>query len=311
MATGHLLDLADYRHLIDLDQPFHPIADPAPAPRLGALARSALDLLQADPAAKQLSPHGHAAQLADADARRLLRALMAVREPGPLARQAAAALDALLGGERITRAAVAASALPSIAEQIPHTAYPAAAHTALWRGDITTLAADAIVNAANSALLGCFRPLHPCVDNAIHSAAGPRLRDDCALIMARQVRPEPTGTAKITRGYHLPARYVLHTVGPVVDGPLRPGHAADLAACYRTCLDLAAAVGGIRTVAFCAISTGVFGYPKASAARVALRTVADWLSSHPGHPQKVVFTVYGAGDDAVYQQALTAWEQPS
>ncbi|MFF5537215.1 macro domain-containing protein [Streptomyces cinerochromogenes] len=173
---------------------------------------------------------------------------------------------------------------------------------------MTTLAADAVVNAANHALLGCFKPLHACIDNAIHTAAGPRLREDCHTIMSLQGGPEPTGSAKITRGYHLPARYVVHTVGPVVEGPLRPAHAQLLAASYRACLDLAAATGTIRTLAFCAISTGVFGYPKAPAARLALRTVADWLADHPGRLDRVVLTAFTDDDHATYRQALT--EEP-
>lgn len=109
--------------------------------------------------------------------------------------------------------------MPAVLDTLPHAAYHAADRTVLWQGDITTLGADAVVNAANSALLGCFRPMHPCIDNALHAAAGPRLRDDCHTIMSLQRHPEPTGTAKITRGHHLAARYVLHTVGPIVDGP--------------------------------------------------------------------------------------------
>ncbi|MER5619464.1 macro domain-containing protein [Streptosporangium sp. NPDC002544] len=312
MATSRLLDLAGYRQPIDLDRPFHPAAVPAPAAGLGALARTVLGLLETDPAAGRLGlPPGRVEHLDDGTSRRLLRAVLTVRAPGPLPEAAVAPLDALLGGERTMRGSVDASTLPVIAEQVPRTAYPAARCTELWRGDITTLAADAIANAANSALLGCYRPMHPCVDNAIHNAAGPRMRDDCAVIMTLQGSPEPTGTAKITRGYHLPARYVLHTVGPVVDGPLGAGHAADLAGSYRSCLEVAAAVDGVRTVAFCGISTGVFGYPKPAAARVALNAVADWMEAHPGRLDRVVFNVYGADDHTAYLRALTDWTRRS
>ncbi|HEX8870755.1 MAG TPA: macro domain-containing protein, partial [Lentzea sp.] len=172
---------------------------------------------------------------------------------------------------------------------------------AVWRGDITRLLCDAVVNAANDALLGCFQPMHPCVDNAIHTAAGPRLRSDCHRIMAAQAAPEPTGIAKITRGYHLPAPYVLHTVGPIVRGKVLPAHANALADSYRACLDLAAEFGKIRTLAFCGISTGIFGFPKLPAARIAVSAVQDWLAAHPGRFDRVVFTTFGDEDDEAYR----------
>ncbi|MEV7886905.1 protein-ADP-ribose hydrolase [Streptomyces sp. NPDC002817] len=289
-----MLPLAAYRAAIALDQPFRPAA--APADRPAEQVRSALGLLATDPAAVRLGLR----DLGDVDtttARRVLRALLTVRAPGPLPGGAAEAVDAVLGAERALRPTVPAPQLPTIAPESP---------VALWRGDITTLAVDAIVNAANSALLGCFQPLHACIDNAIHNAAGPRLRDDCATVMTLQGSPEPTGTAKITRGYHLPARYVLHTVGPVIDGRPSPGDAEALASSYRSCLDLAAEVETVRTVALCAVSTGVFGYPRDEAAPVALRTVTDWLGAHPGRFDRIVLTVFGADDETAYRRALGA-----
>uniref|UniRef100_UPI0031D89EE8 macro domain-containing protein n=1 Tax=Streptomyces hawaiiensis TaxID=67305 RepID=UPI0031D89EE8 len=245
-----------------------------------------------------------------ATARRVLRALLTIREPGPLPAGVDEAVDAVLGAEHLLRPTVSVDRLPTIEEELPGSAFPAARHTVLWRGDLTALAADAVVNAANSALLGCFRPLHPCIDNALHHAAGPRLREDCHTIMTLQGTSEPTGTAKITRGYHLPAPYVLHTVGPIVD--VRPGaeDARALASSYRACLNLAAEVEAIRTVAFCAVSTGVFGYPKSGAASVALRTVADWLEAHPGRFDRIVFAVFGEDDELAYRQALCAGSRP-
>ncbi|MFF3335232.1 macro domain-containing protein [Streptomyces sp. NPDC002888] len=303
-----MFPLAAYRTAIALDEPFQSSAVPAPADRLDEHVRSALKLLCRDPAVPRLGLRADSLpDLAGADAttaRRVLRALLTVRAPGPLPDGASEALDAVLGAERRLRPTVSAGRLPTIAEEFPNTSFPAARRTALWRGDITTLAADAVVNAANSALLGCFRPLHPCIDNALHSAAGPRLRDDCQTVIALQGDSEPTGAAKITRGYHLPARYVLHTVGPVIDGRPGAGDAQALASSYRACLDLAAEVEVIRTVAFCAVSTGVFGYPKDEAAPVALRTVADWLDAHPDRFDRVVFTVFGADDESAYRRAL-------
>ncbi|MEU1510766.1 macro domain-containing protein [Streptomyces sp. NPDC005811] len=314
------LPLTAYRSAVALDEPFHPTAAPAAPARLDAHVRAALRLLSGDPAVSRLGLRPEAVRsLADADSdahtdagagaataarRNLLRALLTVRDPGPLPEGADRELDALLGAERQLRPTVAARELPTIEEEFPGTAFPAAAETVLWRGDITTLAADAVVNAANSELLGCFRPLHPCIDNALHSAAGPRLRDDCHTIVAAQGAPEPTGTAKITRGHHLPARHVLHTVGPVVRG--RPGarDAQALASSYRACLDLAAQVESLRTLAFCAVSTGVFGYPKEEAAPVALHAVADWLAARPGRFDRVVFTVYEEADEQAYRRAV-------
>ncbi|WP_254647514.1 protein-ADP-ribose hydrolase [Streptomyces sp. GbtcB6] len=302
------LPLAAYREAIALDEPFRRSAPPAPADRLDDHVRAALRMLSGDPAVLRLGLR--AGSLPDpgatdpATARRLLRALLTVRPPGPLPDDTTKVLDAVLGAERHLRPTVAVRQLGTIEQKLPRSAFRAARHTTLWRGDITTLAADAIVNAANSALLGCFQPLHPCIDNAIHNAAGPRLRDDCETVMRLQGAAEPTGTAKITRGHHLPARYVLHTVGPITDGRPRTGDAAALASSYRSCLDLAAEVETVRTLAFCSVSTGVFGYPKDEAARIALNTVADWLDAYPDRFDRIVFTVFDADDESAYRRAL-------
>ncbi|MFF5303399.1 protein-ADP-ribose hydrolase [Streptomyces sp. NPDC013161] len=305
------LPLAAYRDAIALDEPFGPGAGHDPGDRPADLVREALGLLADDSAAAKagLRP-GTANRIDDAAARRLLRAVLTVREPGPLPTGTTHVLDTLLAGERLARDTIDATSLPTVRDALPHTAYRAADRTVLWQGDLITLDADAVVNAANRALLGCFAPMHPCIDNALHSAAGPRLRADCHTVMSLQGHPEPTGTAKISRGYHLPARYVLHTVGPIVDGPVLPHHQQALAASYRACLDLAAEVSGLRSVAFCGISTGVFGYPKAPAARTALNTVAEWLDLHPGRLDRVIFNVYADDDHAAYVQALTEGNQP-
>ncbi|MFB6808486.1 protein-ADP-ribose hydrolase [Streptomyces sp. NPDC056387] len=300
------LPLDAYSTAIALAEPFRPSARQTPAPRPADLVREALGLLGIDPTAVRAGLRSGAADGLDDDAaRRLLRAVLTVRGPGRLPDGVARVLDALLTGERLARGTTDVASLPTLRDTFPDTSYPAADRTALWQGDLTTLAADAVVNAANSALLGCFVPMHRCIDNAIHAAAGPRLRADCHTIMSLQGHPEPTGTAKITRGYHLPARYVLHTVGPIVDGPLLPQHEQALAASYRACLDLAAEVDGLRTVAFCGISTGVFGYPRMPAARTALDAVADWLDRHPARLDRVVFNVYTDDDHAAYVRALT------
>lgn len=304
-----MLELSSYRTAIGLDEPFTPAAEPAGAAQHTELVRAILDYLRGDPAVERLglSADDYRSLARSNGPRDLLRAVLTVRSPGGLPPAATPMLDALLAGERAQRTLTAVERLATIADDDIATAYPAAEVTSLWRGDITALAAGAIVNAANDRLLGCFVPMHPCIDNAIHAAAGPRLRDDCQTIMGQQGGPEPTGTAKITRGYHLPAGYVLHTVGPIVRAAPSADHQALLASAYRSCLDLAARVEAIRTVAFCSISTGVFGYPKAPAARVALDTVSGWLDQHPGRFDRVVFNVFGADDEATYREALTRW----
>ena len=161
---------------------------------------------------------------------------------------------------------------------------------------------DAIVNAANRQLLGCFVPCHGCIDNAIHSAAGMELRQACAQLMARQGHEEPTGQAKLTPGYHLPCRYVLHTVGPIITGPVTRRDQALLASCYRACLALAEA-HGLASVAFCCISTGEFHFPNDLAAQIAADTVSAWQRDHPQAPA-VVFNVFKDEDRALYEALL-------
>ncbi|MCW8329261.1 macro domain-containing protein [Photobacterium sp. SDRW27] len=206
------------------------------------------------------------------------------------------------------RLLVDAKTLPFI-RNIYTSTYPAQDRTSIWVGDITQLKADAIVNAANSYLLGCRLPNHACIDNVIHSAAGPRLRDDCATIIDKQGCKEPLGSAKITRGYALPAKYVIHTVGPC----LMPGHLPSieqkqqLINAYCACLNIAAEVDDIKTIAFCAISTGVFSYPKIDAAQLALTTVADWLANHPKRFEKIIFNLYTQADATIYEKLIYEW----
>ena len=173
----------------------------------------------------------------------------------------------------------------------------------LWQGDITRLRADAIVDADNSALLGCFAPCHGCIDNAIHSAAGLQLRDECAEIMRAQGRPEPAGRAKLTRAYNLPARYVLHTVGPIVGRWVTWKDRRELAACYRSCLALAAE-HDLRSVVFCCISTGEFHFPNQEAAEIAVRTVREFLEQQTTSVERVIFNVFKDLDAAIYRRLL-------
>lgn len=172
----------------------------------------------------------------------------------------------------------------------------------LWCGDITTLKCDAIVNAANSQMLGCFWPNHGCIDNAIHTFAGVQLRADCAELMQRQGHEEATGTAKITPAYNLPSRYVIHTVGPIVSGVLTNRDKELLAACYRSCLKLADE-NDVRSIAFCCISTGEFHFPNDTAAKIAVKTVRDYKAQTHSEIE-VIFNVFKEHDYNIYQKLL-------
>ena len=170
----------------------------------------------------------------------------------------------------------------------------------LWKGDITTLKCGAIVNAANSGMTGCYRPCHNCIDNCIHTFAGVRLRLKCAEIMKAQGHEEPTGTAKITPAYNLPCDYVIHTVGPIVQSKLTKKHCELLKSCYQSCLELAI-LNGIKSIAFCCISTGVFGFPQDKAAEIAVQTVREFLKAHE---IEVIFNVFTEKDYKIYSGLL-------
>ena len=229
----------------------------------------------------------------DAESQRyFLRCLMNVREPRALSPRFLQAQDELLQAEREEKGIVHVADLPAV---------PGDERIVLWQGDITRLDADAIVNAANAQLLGCFRPGHNCIDNVIHSAAGLQLREECASIMRAQGHEEPTGQAKITKGYNLPAKHVLHTVGPIIEGPLTEKDRELLASCYRSCLKFAEE-NRLKSVAFCCISTGVFRFPKEEAARIAVSTVRGYLEK--GTIEKVIFCVHGEENLRIYQNLL-------
>lgn len=238
------------------------------------------------------------------------RALVNTREP------IAAPAEFLAVQDRLLRSLIAETGVTDAAALSPARLD---GRLALWRGDITTLSADAVVNAANSGMLGCWIPGHFCIDNAIHTYAGVQLRLECARIMREQGHEEPAGQAKVTPAYNLPARWVIHTVGPIADGRPTDLHRAQLAQCYRSCLD-AAARRRLATVAFCCISTGVFGFPQEEAARIAVGTVRDWLDERvgadgetnddpkacgsPAADMRVVFNVFGNADERIYHGLL-------
>lgn len=230
------------------------------------------------------------------DKRNLLRALMNVRNPAPLSGETMRLQDEELSAQREEKGVV------TLADTIQSPLYP---HLRLWQGDITRLRVDAIVNAANSRMLGCFVPLHKCIDNAIHSAAGMELREECNRIMQKQGHPEPTGHAKITPGYNLPAKWVIHTVGPIVYGDHpTPDDCRLLADCYRNCLAIAGD-NGIESIAFCCISTGEFRFPQRQAAEIAVKTVTEYLQENPSTSvNAIVFNVFKDSDLEIYKTLL-------
>ncbi|MEM7340513.1 MAG: macro domain-containing protein [Actinomycetota bacterium] len=206
-----------------------------------------------------------------------------------------------------TVATIGALDLPTVAAASgPGIDHPLADRVSLVVADITHLDVDAIVNAANTHLLGCRLPGHPCIDNAIHSGAGPRLRDDCATIMEAQGALEPDGAAKITRAHALPSRYVVHTVGPQLVPGAEPTEAERqaLASCYRSCLDVAAEVEAIRTMAFCGISTGVFSFPADQAAAIALATITEWTNAEPTRFDRILIDCFSERDAEHYWTAF-------
>lgn len=223
----------------------------------------------------------------------LLRSLFNVRPPYPASQEFLKVQDEYLSELVRSRGIVDAESLPA-SELDPR--------ITLWQGDITTLRCDAIVNAANSALLGCWQPCHSCIDNMIHSLSGVQLRIKCNEIMQAQGHEEETGTAKITPAYNLPCKYVLHTVGPIISGPLRKEDCDLLAGCYQSCLELAAG-NNVRSVAFCCISTGVFHFPQQRAAEIAVETVRQFLETDSSI-DRVIFNVFTDQDLAIYQKLL-------
>ncbi len=223
----------------------------------------------------------------------LLRSLFNVRPPYPASQEFLKVQDEYLSELVRSRGIVDAESLPA-SELDPR--------ITLWQGDITTLRCDAIVNAANSALLGCWQPCHSCIDNMIHSLSGVQLRIKCNEIIQEQGHEEETGTAKITPAYNLPCKYVLHTVGPIISGPLREEDCDLLAGCYQSCLELAAG-NNVRSVAFCCISTGVFHFPQQRAAEIAVETVRQFLETDSSI-DRVIFNVFTDRDLSIYQKLL-------
>lgn len=223
--------------------------------------------------------------------RRLLRSLFNVRMPAPVSEDFLRVQDEYLQEEAARKGITDIADLEPVQKGIY-----------LWQGDITTLKCDAIVNAANSQMLGCFNPCHGCIDNAIHTYAGVQLRNACYELMTAQSHEEPTGQAKITPAFNLPCKYVIHTVGPIVDGRLTDEDCELLKSCYLSCLKVAEE-NDVKSIAFCCISTGVFGFPQNEAAQIAVQTVMDYKEKN-NSDIKVIFNVFKNEDLAIYKKVL-------
>lgn len=223
--------------------------------------------------------------------KQLLRSLLNIRMPRSISEEFLAVQDEYLKEETSAKGITDLADLSPISEEFY-----------LWQGDITTLRCDAIVNAANSGMTGCYQPCHNCIDNCIHTYAGVQLRLECARQMAEQGHEEETGKAKITPAYNLPCRYVIHTVGPIVQGKLTIQHSDLLASCYRSCLE-AAEQNGVKSIAFCCISTGVFMFPNEKAAEIAVQTVKQY-KAETGSPIEVIFNVFKDTDYQIYRDLL-------
>ncbi len=229
---------------------------------------------------------------ADADSQRqLLRGLMNIRAPRRIEADFLNVQDEYLQGETAAKGITDAADLTPVQPGLY-----------LWQGDITALKCDAIVNAANSGMTGCYIPNHRCIDNAIHTYAGMELRLACEKLMEKQGCPEPVGRAKITPAFNLPCRYVLHTVGPMIRGQVTEKDKKLLASCYRSCLELAAR-NDLESVAFCCISTGEFHFPNEFAAEIAVETVREFLKQ-PTSVRKVIFNVFKDLDKSIYEKLL-------
>ena len=222
---------------------------------------------------------------------RMLRSLMNIRLPGKISDEFTKIQDEYLAE------AVRDKGITDIADLIP-----VKDGIYLWQGDITTLKCDAIVNAANSGMTGCYVPCHGCIDNCIHTYAGIQLRNYCAGIMEKQGHEEATGKAKITPGFNLPCKYILHTVGPVITGDLTKNDEELLASCYRSCLELAEK-NEVNSIAFCCISTGEFHFPNERAAQIAVKTVREYRYDH-NSKIKVIFNVWKDIDYDIYSRLL-------
>jgi len=263
---------------------------------------------------KEDSPHYRDLEVRDdyEEKRMALRSLMNIREPRPVQEDVVKIQDEFLAEEAEEKGIVSLDGIPTVAEQYG-SRHIFADKISVWQGDITRIRAGAIVNAANSRMLGCFVPCHRCIDNAIHSAAGIQLRAECSRYMERRkmqygsLYEEPAGQAVLTKGYNLPSEYVIHTVGPIVGGVLSSRHRQDLRSCYENVLKCCVE-NGIRSVAFCCISTGEFHFPNAEAAQIAVKAVTDFLKDSESEFDRIIFNVFKDMDRKLYEKELMQFD---
>ena len=280
------MQIDKYRKIIKLDEPFE--------------KRTSLLSVQQyeeslDHILSAIAPKGKSNALSDK--RKMLRATLNTLPPYSLSEAQIESLDGILQYE-LKRKSITSNLSVATNHNLGGT------KISVWLGDITTLEIDAIVNAANGQLEGCYQPLHACIDNAIHSASGVQLRNDCSKIIELQGHLEKTGQAKITRAYNLPSRYVIHTVGPIVNERLTEKHKEDLRMAYTNCLNICKEVNQVKSVAFCGISTGLFGFPKKEAAGIAFQSVVDWLDNNPNVMEHIVFNVFDEESQRLYHKNL-------
>ncbi len=300
-----MLPLSAYRDAINLDQPF---------PRPKTDGRTDQQLFQAVLAGL---PEGHlpedgpdyASMHSTSEIQANLRLVLMGLRASQISDDTQQAANVLLYRNSAELGRTTGMNLMRVAEAMPESDYGAARHVALWRGDVRELVADAVINAALPNLQGCTDPDHPCIDNYIHAQAGPWLREDCKTIHDMQGRNDVVGGAKLTRGYRLPANYVLHTVSPKLKGAeVTDTDRLALASCYTSCLDLAVEKGDIHTVSFCALSTGKNGFPFEEATKIALSTVNKWLAQHGTNQIKlVIFNIFEDEGARRYIDALKNW----
>ena len=231
--------------------------------------------------------------------RRILRSLMNIRMPKKMSNAVVSVQDDYLKERAVDKGIVELVDIPVVRDGL-----------SIWQGDITRLSVDVIVNAANSQMLGCFMPMHTCIDNCIHTFAGIQLREECNRQMNElRIRygrdyEQPTAVPMLTDAYNLPAKKVIHIVGPIVQYKLTPALEKDLADCYRNTLDMCLE-NGLKSVAFCCISTGVFHFPNKRAAEIAVNTVSNWMDEYPGQMERVIFNVFKDEDKDIYERLLS------
>jgi len=242
------------------------------------------------------------------DRRKIMRSLMNIRIPKPISKEFLEIQDEFLKQESIEKGIIMLDDIPTMKQEY-HSNHPFADKISIWQGDITRLQVDAIVNAANAQMLGCFVPCHSCIDNAIHSAAGIQLREACFQYMKQKRNEsrnyeEPTGKALLTRAYNLPSSYVIHTVGPIVRNRLDETRKEELRSCYQSCMDVAIK-HEIRSIVFCCISTGEFHFPNKEAANIAIEVIENKLREFPYRFDRVIFNVFQERDLKLYVNEIS------